>query len=130
MGSGPDPDWGEKREEHTASYTSGDWRRDRAGRSESAREEMEGEGEERMEERARMRARALEMDSHHDCIGSWLMGLELEFASVEVEDDGEPDACFTWNSMAADDGTGVDGALDFSAKKRIYLNKGLYYFLS
>lgn len=77
-----------------------------------------------------MRARALEMDSHHDCIGSWLMGLELEFASVEVEDDGEPDACFTWNSMAADDDTGVDGALGFSAKKRIYLNKGLHYFLS
>ena len=50
-----------------------------------------------------MEARALEMDSHHDCIGSWLLGMELEFGSVEAEDDGEPDAGFTWNAMAGDD---------------------------
>ena len=52
MGSGPDPEWGEKRQEETASYSSGDWRRDRAGRSESAKAERESEEEGRMEERA------------------------------------------------------------------------------
>lgn len=50
-----------------------------------------------------MQARALEMDSHHDCIGSWMLGLELEFGSVEAEVDGELDAGFTRNSMAVGD---------------------------
>ena len=54
-----------------------------------------------MVERTWMRERALEMDSHHECMGSWSLGLEFAFGSTEEEEDGDPDACFTWNSMPA-----------------------------
>lgn len=77
-GSSPAPEEGEEREEEIEKYAPGERRRDRAGRSESARAEreasvVESSEEGRREERRWMRERALEMDSHQECMGSLLL---------------------------------------------------------
>lgn len=61
----------------------------------SARKEREREGE-RRDERREMRVRALEMDSHQECIGSEESGLGFwAWAVEEVEDEvGEEVACW------------------------------------
>lgn len=111
-GSDPDPESGDDREAEMAEYATGEERRERAGRSESARV-IRGSQEEkgRMVARAWMRERALDMDSHQECIGSsvgaaerggveglWGFGV-LE----ELDEDGEELVLrwLRWKSMAA-----------------------------
>lgn len=103
-------------------YASMEDRRERAGRSESAREEREEEIEGgKMEEREWIRERALEIDSHQECIGSSevvVVVMVLGFGVVAVEDvdeDGELALWFWWNSIASFVGDSVTVILFFFA---------------
>lgn len=103
-------------------YASMEDRRERAGRSESAREEREEEIEGgKMEDREWIRERALEIDSHQECIGSSevvVVVMVLGFGVVAVEDvdeDGELALWFWWNSIASFVGDSVTVILFFFA---------------
>lgn len=71
----------------------GEERSERAGRSESARGERVEVWVGRIEEREWIRERALETDSHHECIGSLvlviLLGLLLVAVVVVTEEEEE-----------------------------------------
>lgn len=71
----------------------GEESRERAGRSESARGERVEVWVGRIEEREWIRERALETDSHHECIGSLvlviLLGLLLVAVLVVTEEEDE-----------------------------------------
>lgn len=62
----------------------GEERRERAGRSESARGERVEVWVGRIEEREWIRERALETDSHHECIGSLVLVILLGLVAVVV----------------------------------------------
>jgi len=71
----------------------GEERRERAGRSESAREERGSwEEEGRMAARAWMRERALDTDSHHECIGSVAGFLGSAALGVGMDEDGDDES--------------------------------------
>lgn len=64
-------------------------------------------GKERMEERDSMRVRALEMDSHQECIGSWVAAVAVptavkEFGVTEEAEEEEVEGeVLRWMSMAS-----------------------------
>lgn len=108
-GSSPEPENGEDvREDETASYAVREDRRDCAGESESARDEIglvssdSGSGLGKSDDKRWIRERALEIDSHQECIGSlllllavvavvvlWLL-LRWEEEEVVEEEEGDP----------------------------------------